>query len=89
MVKVTIQFEIQDRMGRGKKSFWKDIEMPSAPFPGLVIDDNDIEIVMDQRSIFYQVRDGSYYYRKVVYEAADTDDPWEPILLKEGWKKRY
>jgi len=85
MMKVQLQYEVTDKTERA--SFWKEIDMPSAPTRQIVFDDNDFTFEPN-RSIIYSIDSQTYFVRTVtdISGTADTMDGFKKMMVKLGWK---
>jgi hypothetical protein len=87
-MKVSLRFEVQDRMGRTIRLFWKDIDMPAAPHEGLTIGDDGMTFTLNRQPI-YSIKDGSYYVTIVEYaeEGSEEARAFTDTLTNLNWER--
>lgn len=85
-MRVIFEYEVHNRYAE-QKSFWKTIDMPSAPTRALVFNDSDFTFQTD-REVMYNFEDQSYFVR-VVDHCTDTDMYSSTIetLISRGWSE--
>lgn len=82
MIKVTLNYELTDKMGSTLELFWKEVEMPAAPTKDLVFDDQDFTFKAN-RSIQYSLHKGAYFVRHV--DSFSDVRKMGEMFTKLGW----
>ncbi len=82
---VEFQYELCDQKGTTLKSFWKEVQMSSAPTSNVTYQDEDYTWQAN-REVMYNLNNDSYFVRTVQYTADPTDAQEMADMLTElGW----